>query len=61
MHRIAVVDDEKNIRAMVRVALEREGYAVDEYANGADAWLAFQSDLPCLAILDVHDAAHGRP
>jgi two-component system, OmpR family, response regulator len=53
MHRIAVVDDEKNIRAMVRVALEREGYAVDEYANGADAWLAFQSDLPCLAILDV--------
>jgi DNA-binding response OmpR family regulator len=53
MHRIAVVDDEKNIRAMVRVALEREGYAVDEYANGADAWLAFQSALPSLAILDV--------
>lgn len=53
MHRIAVVDDEKNIRAMVRVALEREGYEVDEYANGADAWLAFQSALPNLAILDV--------
>ncbi len=48
-----MVDDEKNIRAMVRVALEREGYAVDEYANGADAWLAFEAALPSLAILDV--------
>jgi DNA-binding response OmpR family regulator len=53
MHRIAVVDDEKNIRGMIRVALEREGYAVDEYANGADAWLALQARLPSLAVLDV--------
>lgn len=53
MAEIAVVDDEAGIRSLIRVALEREGYAVRDYANGADAWLAFERAAPDLAILDI--------
>ncbi len=53
MNRIAVVDDEKNIRETIRLALEREGYAVEEYANGEEAWAAFRPRWPDLAILDI--------
>ena len=53
MNRIAVVDDEKNIRETIRLALEREGYAVEEYANGEEAWAAVRPRWPDLAILDI--------
>ncbi len=53
MHRIALVDDEKNIRETVRLALEREDCLVTEYGNGEDAWAAFRKDVPDLVILDV--------
>ena len=53
MNRIAVVDDEKNIRETIRLALEREGHAVSVYANGEDAWNAFREADPDLAILDI--------
>lgn len=53
MHTIAVVDDERNIRQTIRVALEREGYRVDEHANGEDAWRAFQGSCPDLVVLDI--------
>ncbi len=50
---VAVVDDEANIRETVGFALEREGYGVFTYAEGATAWEAFQERLPDLAILDI--------
>jgi len=50
---IALVDDEANLRRTVALALQREGYAVAEYADGAAAWEAFQTTLPDLAILDI--------
>ena len=53
MHRIAVVDDEKNIREIIRLALERENYLVAEYANGEDAWAAFGGGFPDCLILDI--------
>lgn len=53
MNPIAVVDDEKNIRETVCLALEREGYAVSAYANGEDAWIAFREAMPELVILDI--------
>jgi len=53
MAEIAVVDDEAGIRSLIRVALEREGYAVRDYANGADAWREFERAAPDLAILDI--------
>jgi DNA-binding response OmpR family regulator len=53
MSRIAVVDDEKNIREVIRIALERENHVVQEYADGLAAWQAFRRELPDLVILDI--------
>src|SRR6266508_64529 len=50
---VAVVDDEKNIRETVAFALKREGYRVNTYADGAEAWSAFRRELPDLAVLDI--------
>lgn len=50
---VAVVDDEDNLRETLAFALRREGYAVELYAHGAEAWAAFQRRLPGLVILDV--------
>ena len=38
---IYVVDDEMDIRAIVRSYLEKEGYTVNEYENGED-YFGFQ-------------------
>ena len=51
--RIAVVEDEQNIRDNVAFALKREGYRVDTYGDGLSAWEAFQQELPELLILDI--------
>jgi len=50
---VAVVDDEDNIRETVGFALRREGYPVELYATGLEAWRAFQQKLPGLVILDI--------
>ncbi len=50
---IAVVDDEQNIRETLAFALGREGFRVETYADGADAWDALQRGLPDLVILDI--------
>jgi two-component system response regulator ChvI len=51
--RVAVVEDEQNIRDNVAFALEREGYSVSTFIDGAEAWESFQSELPELVILDI--------
>jgi two-component system response regulator ChvI len=50
---VALVDDEDDLRATVTLALQREGYAVAAFADGAAAWEAFEQSLPDLAILDI--------
>ena len=50
---VAVVEDEETIREAVASALRREGHRVETYADGADAWTAFASGLPDLAMLDI--------
>ena len=50
---VAVVDDEENIRETVGFALRREGYPVELYATGLEAWRTFQQKLPGLVILDI--------
>jgi two-component system, OmpR family, response regulator ChvI len=50
---VAVVEDEKNIRETVVFALKREGYRVNSYGDGAEAWSAFRQRLPDLAVLDI--------
>lgn len=51
--RIAVVDDEAGIRTTLDVALRREGFAVDLFADGLTAWQAFEAALPDVAVLDI--------
>ena len=51
--RILVVDDDDDIRALVRELLERRGFAVDEAADGKQALQEFYSGRPDLVVLDV--------
>ncbi len=51
--RIALVDDEENIRETVAYALRREGYHVDLYPDGHEAWERLQGGLPDVAVLDI--------
>src|SRR5215217_8502377 len=51
--RVALVDDEENLRETVGFALRREGYRVELFADGLEAWRAFERNLPDLVILDI--------
>ena len=53
MATIAVVDDEANIRETVEFALRREGYDVQSFPDGLEAWTAFERVLPEVVILDI--------
>ncbi len=50
---ILVVDDQHNIRALLRLYLEQAGYRVDEAADGATAWHKLTGTPPDLLILDL--------
>jgi two-component system response regulator ChvI len=51
--RIALVDDEENLRETVGFALRRDGHRVEIYADGLEAWRVFERSLPDLVILDI--------
>ncbi len=51
--RVAVVDDEENIRETVGYALRREGYRVELYPDGLAAWDKFARELPDVLVLDI--------
>ena len=51
--RVLVVDDETDFRANVRHALEREGYAVQEAADGPEALKRLEAETYDLAIVDL--------
>ncbi len=51
--RILVVDDEADIRELVRDILSEEGYAVDVAANAAEARAACARQAPDLVLLDI--------
>jgi DNA-binding response OmpR family regulator len=51
---ILVVDDQSNIRLLLRTALETEGYAVAEAAEGRAAMAAVRRDRPDLVVLDLN-------
>src|SRR5215203_5614416 len=50
---VLVVDDDEDIRALLRLILERAGYAVDEQAEGRAALRAFHTGRHDLVVLDV--------
>lgn len=51
--RILVADDEPDIRNLVRMILEGEGYQVFLASNGAEALQKVEIELPDLILLDV--------
>ncbi|MEM0977059.1 MAG: response regulator transcription factor [Pseudomonadota bacterium] len=53
MAKIALVDDDRNILTSVSIALEAEGYDVDQYQDGLQAWSVFNTNMPDLAVLDI--------
>lgn len=53
---ILVVDDESNIRELLRQELEAAGYRVREAKDGIEAIKEVKKELPGLIILECHDA-----
>jgi two-component system, OmpR family, response regulator ChvI len=50
---VAFVDDEESLRTTVTIALQRDGFRVETFADGLEALTKFERALPDLAILDV--------
>ena len=53
MKRVLVVDDERQITRMLRMALQSAGYAVDIAFDGAEALRKFEAQPPDLVITDL--------
>jgi CheY-like chemotaxis protein len=51
--RILVVDDDPDIRSVIRMVLETEGYAVDVAEDGFAALRAVETARPDCVVLDV--------
>ena len=51
--RILVVEDDERIRSSMRLALEGEGYEVDEAVSGEDALDHFAAQSPDVALIDL--------
>ena len=51
--KILIVEDEANIRELLRLYLEREGYAVVEAENGVEGVKLWKSEKPDMLLLDV--------
>jgi DNA-binding response OmpR family regulator len=50
---VLVVDDDPDIRGLVKELLERQGYGVSEAANGKDALRSLYASPPDVVLLDV--------
>ena len=53
MSRILVVEDDERIRSSMRLALEDEGYAVDDVGSGEEAVARFAVEACDLALIDL--------
>jgi excisionase family DNA binding protein len=50
---VLVVDDDEQVREVVRLNLELEGYAVKEASNAEEGLAALEDEAPDLILLDV--------
>src|SRR5215813_2403302 len=50
---VLLVDDDAQVREVVRINLEMEGYAVREAANAEDGLAALEDEAPDVILLDV--------
>ncbi len=53
MKKILIVEDDDNIRELLRLYLEREGYQVSEAENGAAGLSKWKAEDPDMMLLDV--------
>ncbi len=53
MTRILVVEDDANLRVVIRMVLERAGYEIDEARHGAAALDSIRIESPDLVIADM--------
>ena len=53
MKHILVIDDESQIRGLLRKVLERAGYTVTEAADGVEGCQAYRTARPDLVITDL--------
>ena len=52
-NKILIVDDEENIRTLVQMVLEKEGYELHEASSGTEALAKAKTIKPSVMILDV--------
>ncbi|MFB3851442.1 MAG: response regulator [Acidobacteriota bacterium] len=50
--RIAIVEDEDDIRESLQILLEREDYIVSAYEDGTEALVGFKTEIPDIILLD---------
>ena len=53
MPRILVVDDDQQVRTMIKLTLERDGYGVTEASDGSEAVKIYQQETFDLVITDI--------
>jgi CheY-like chemotaxis protein len=53
MNRILIADDEPHVLRVLKMSLEREGYAVEVCANGREALDRIQREPPDVLITDI--------
>jgi len=53
MKRVLVIDDEPQIRRLLKISLEKKGYEVHETATGLEGMQAIQSIRPDIVLLDL--------
>ncbi|MEM7252168.1 MAG: EAL domain-containing protein [Pseudomonadota bacterium] len=51
--KILIVDDDRTMRLLLRHALERDGYDVNEAENGVQALEAFEQEHPDIVLMDA--------
>lgn len=51
---VLVVDDEPDVRLLVRIVAEQSGHVVVEAADGVDALAAIDDDIPDLVLTDLN-------
>ena len=52
-HKILIADDEAEIRNLLRLYLENEGYDVTEAKDGVEALRLLRDEKPDLCLLDI--------
>ena len=52
-NKVLIVDDEENIRMLVHMVLENEGYEIHEASSGSEALAKAREIKPAVMILDV--------